>query len=124
MGLLNKIYGRVQAGRCLFNIFCDDEFEQSKAGRQVFRNFDDGEVEIVVLVHVDDILAHAQATMERSAAELGETFVVKSMMSRSSASGRQVGHQLLRGYQPSQKRMSRKLRKRGKICRSSRTGRQ
>ena len=26
MRLLNKIYGLVQAGRCLFNIFCDDKF--------------------------------------------------------------------------------------------------
>ena len=24
MGLLNKIYGPVQAGRCLVNMFCDD----------------------------------------------------------------------------------------------------
>ena len=30
MGLLNKVYGLVQAGRCLFNIFCD-KFEQSEA---------------------------------------------------------------------------------------------
>ena len=73
MGLLSKIYGLVQAGRCLFNIFCN-KFEQSEADRRVFRTFDDGEVEIVVFVYVDDILAHAQATMEGFASELGETF--------------------------------------------------
>ena len=28
MGLLNKIYGLVQAGRCLLNIFCNDKFEK------------------------------------------------------------------------------------------------
>ena len=59
MGLLNKIYGLVHAVRCLFNIFCDDKFEQSEKDRRVFRKFDDGEVEIVVFMHVDDILAHA-----------------------------------------------------------------
>ena len=31
MGLLNKIYGLEQARRCLFNILCDDKFEQSEA---------------------------------------------------------------------------------------------
>ena len=56
MGLLNKIYELVQAGRCLFYIFCDDKFEQSEADRRVFRKFNDGEVEMVVLMHVDDIL--------------------------------------------------------------------
>ena len=58
MGLLNKIYGLVQAGRCLLNIFCDDKSEQSDADRRVFRKFDDGKMEMVVFVHVDDILAH------------------------------------------------------------------
>ena len=66
MWLLNKIYGLVQARRCLLKIFCDDEFEQSKADRRVFRKFDDGEVEMVVYLHVDVILAHGQATMESS----------------------------------------------------------
>ena len=79
MGLLNKIYGLVQAGRCLFNIFCD-KFEQSEPYRRVFRKFNDGEVDMVVFVHVDDILAHAQVTMERFASELGEKFKVKSMV--------------------------------------------
>ena len=46
-------------GKVLFNIFCDDKFEQSEKDRRVFRKFDDGEVEIVVFMHVDDILAHA-----------------------------------------------------------------
>ena len=72
MGLLNKIYGLVQARRCLLNIFCDDKLEQSEADRRVFRKFDGGEMEMVVFMHVNDILAHAQATMERFTAELGE----------------------------------------------------
>ena len=42
-----------------------------RADRRGFRKFNDGEVEMVVFVHMDDILAHAQATMERFAAELG-----------------------------------------------------
>ena len=54
--------------------------QQSEADRRVFRKFDDGEVEMVVLVHTDDILAHAQATMEMFAAGFGETFKVKSMV--------------------------------------------
>ena len=44
--------------------------------------FDDGEVEMVVFMHVDDIFAHAQAARERLAAELGEKFKVKSMMEK------------------------------------------
>ena len=48
----------------------------------MFRTFDDGEVEMVVFTHVDDILAHAQATMERFTAELAENFKVKSMMEK------------------------------------------
>ena len=68
MGLLNKIYGLVQTRRCLFNIFCDDKYEQPKSNRPVFRKLDDREVEMVVFVHVDDILAHAQTTMESFAA--------------------------------------------------------
>ena len=38
MVLLNKIYGLVQAGRCLFKFFFDDKFEQLEADRCVFRN--------------------------------------------------------------------------------------
>ena len=80
MGLLNNIYGLVQAGRCLFNIFCDDKFEQSEADRRVFHTSDDREVEMVIFLRVDDILAHAQATMERFVIELGEKFQVKSIV--------------------------------------------
>ena len=40
----------------------------------MIRKFDDGEVEMVVLVHVDDIIVLAQATMKRFAAELGGEF--------------------------------------------------
>ena len=78
VGWLNKAsYGLVQAERCWNNKFCDDMttigFEQSKADPCVFRKVVDGEAEMVVVVHVDDILAHAkdQATMDRFAAELG-----------------------------------------------------
>ena len=77
VGRLNKaIYGLVQAGRCWNNKFCDDMttigIDQAKADPCVFRKVVDGEVEMVVVVHVDDILAHAkdQATMDRFAAEL------------------------------------------------------
>ena len=98
--MLNKIYGLVQAGKGLFSIFCDDKFVQSEADQPVFRRFNDGEVEMVVFTHVDDILAHAKATMERFVAELGEKFN-KSRWWRSPASRRQTGHQRLRGDQPS-----------------------
>ena len=81
VGRLNKaIYGLVQAGRCWNNKFCDDMtaigFEQAKVDPCVFRKVVDGEAEMVVVVHVDDILAHAkdQATMNRFAAELGRKF--------------------------------------------------
>ena len=60
--LLNKIYALVQAGRCLFNIFCNGKFEQSETDLRVFRKF--GEVEMVVFVHVNDIFAHAHATIQ------------------------------------------------------------
>ena len=80
MGLSNKIYGLVQATRYLFNIFCGDNLQQSEADRRVFRQFEDGEVKMMVFMHVDDILAHTQVTMERFAGELGEHFKVKSMV--------------------------------------------
>ena len=86
LGLLNKaIYGLVQAGRCWNNKFCDDMtaigFEQAKVDPCVLRKVVDGEAEMVVVVHVDDILAHAkdQATMDRFAAELGQKFKLKDM---------------------------------------------
>ena len=70
--MLNKIYGLVQAGRCLFSIIDDDKFEQPEVDRHVFRKFDDGKkVEMVVFVDMDNILADAQVSMEGSAAELG-----------------------------------------------------
>ena len=86
MGRLNgAIYGLVQAGRCWNNKFCDDMaaigFGQAKADPCVFRKVVDGEADMVVVVHVDDILAHAkdQATMDRFAAELGQKFKLKDM---------------------------------------------
>ena len=86
VGRLNKaIYGLVQAGRCWNKKFCDNMtgigFEQAKADPCVFRKVVDGEAEMVVVVHVDDILAHAidQATMDRFAAELGQKFKLKDM---------------------------------------------
>ena len=47
----------------------------------MFRKVVDGEAEMVVVVHVDDILAHAkdQATMDRIADELGHRFKSKDM---------------------------------------------
>ena len=73
--LNNAIYGLVHAGRCWNNTFCDDMtaigFEQAKADPCVFCKVVDGEAEMVMVVHVDDILAHTkdQATMDRFAAE-------------------------------------------------------
>ena len=69
--MLTKICGLVQAGRCLFSIIYDDKFEQPEVDRHVLRKFDNGKVEIVVFVDMDNILADAQATMERFTAELG-----------------------------------------------------
>ena len=86
VGRMNKaIYGLVQAGRYWNSKLCDDMtaigFEQAKADPCVFRKVVEGEAEMVVVVHVDDILAHAkdQATMDRFAAELGEKFKLKDM---------------------------------------------
>ena len=64
MRLLNKIYGLIQTERCWFNKFRYDRtvigFEQSDLDPCVFRKFDDGEVEMVVIVDADDILPHAK----------------------------------------------------------------
>ena len=86
VGRLNKaIYGLEQGRRCWNNKFCDDTtaigFEQAKADPCVFRKVVDGEAEMVVVVHVDDILAHAkdQATMGRFVAELRQKFKMKDM---------------------------------------------
>ena len=56
-------------------------FEQAKADPCVFRKVVDGEAEMVVVVHVDDILAHAkdQATKYRFATELAQKFKLKDM---------------------------------------------
>ena len=48
----------------------------------MFCKFNDGQVEMVVVVHMDDILAPAQATMDRFAAELEGKFRVKSMVEK------------------------------------------
>ena len=45
----------------------------------MFRKFDDGEVKMVMVVRAEGTLAHAQGTMEKFAAELGQRFEVKSM---------------------------------------------
>ena len=86
VGRLNKvIYGLVQARRCWKNKFCDDMtaigFEQAKADPCVFRKVVNGEAEMMVVVHVDDILVRVkdQATMDRFAAELGQKFKLKDM---------------------------------------------
>ena len=59
-----------------------NKFEQSEADRYVFRKFDDGKVEMVASTHVDGILAHVQASIERFAAELGEKFKVESVVEK------------------------------------------
>ena len=86
VGRLNKaIYGVVQAEGCWNNKLCDDmaaiRFEQAKADPCMFRKVVDGEAEMVVVVHVDDILAHAKdpATMDIFEAELGHKFKLKDM---------------------------------------------
>ena len=86
VGRLNKaICGLVQSGRCWNKMFCDDMAaigsEQAKADPCVFRKVVDGEAEMVVIVDVDGILAHAkaQATMDRFAAELRQKFKLKDM---------------------------------------------
>ncbi|CAN0442677.1 unnamed protein product [Ascophyllum nodosum] len=79
------IYGLVQAGRCWNNKFCDDMtaigFEQAKADPCVFHKVVDVEAEMMVAVHVADIIAHAkdQATMDRFTAKLGQKFKLKDM---------------------------------------------
>ena len=85
VGLLKAVYWLVQVRRCQNIKFCNDSmaigFEQSKSDLRVFCKVADEEVEIVVVVQVGDILAHAkdQATMETFAAELGRKFKLKDM---------------------------------------------
>ena len=119
MRTLNKIYGLVQARRCLFNIFCDDRtaigFEQSEANPCVFRKFDDGDVKMVVVVHVG-ILAHSndQAKMKRFAADLEEKFKVKSMVEKLGVEKARTPASL--GVPTLSKLISRKPRKGRNIC--------
>ena len=56
-------------------------FKQSKADPCVFRKIDDKEAEMMGVVYVNDILAHAkdQATIERFDAEFGRKFKLKDM---------------------------------------------
>ena len=55
----------------------------------MFREVDDGEVEMVVVMHVDDIFAHAkgQAMSERFGAELGNKLKLKYMSDTSFLEG-------------------------------------
>ena len=55
----------------------------------MFREVDDGEVEMVVVMHVDDILAHAkdQAMPERFGTELGNKLKLKDMADTSFLEG-------------------------------------
>ena len=49
----------------------------------MFHKYDDGEVEMVVFVNMDGILAHVQATMERgSPLSLEERFKLKPMVEK------------------------------------------
>ena len=79
------MYWLVQVGRCRNIKFCHDSivigFEQLKSYLRVFRKATDKEVELVVVVHVKDILLHTkdQATMETFAAELGRKFKLKDI---------------------------------------------
>ena len=56
-------------------------FEQAKADPCVFCKVVDGEAEMVVVVHIDNILAQAKdrAAIDRFAAELGQKFKLKDM---------------------------------------------
>ena len=56
-------------------------FEQAKADPCVFHKVVDVEAEMMVAVHVADIIAHAkdQATMDRFTAKLGQKFKLKDM---------------------------------------------
>ena len=85
VGLLKAVYWLVQVGRCQNIKFYHDSmvigFEQSKSYLRVFRKATEQEVELVVVVHVEDILVHTkhQATMETFAAELGRKFKLKDI---------------------------------------------
>ena len=113
--VVEQIYGPVQAVRCLFNVLCN-KFEQSEADRLVHCKFDNGEVEMVVFLHMDDIIALVQATMERFAAELGEKFKVMSRVEKFGVENASRTLAFGGGVNPLSKWMSRKLRRRRKIC--------
>ena len=68
MGLLNKIYG-LASGVCLF---VRRQIRAIRSGSTRVPHFNDGEVEMVLFVRVDDIFAHAQAMRKRLAAEFRE----------------------------------------------------
>ena len=81
---LNKtVYGLVQAGRWQNSKFCVNlmavEFEEVKADLCVFRKVVDDEAEMVVVIHVDDILVNSkdQAKLDRFAADLGQKYKLK-----------------------------------------------
>ena len=79
------ICGLIQAGRCWNNTFCNDMvaigFEQSREASCVFCKVVGEELEMVVIVYVDDILAHAkdQATIGRFAAKIERKFKLKDV---------------------------------------------
>ena len=77
LDFLGAVYWLVQVGRCSIAI----GFELSKSHLRVFRKVADEGVEMVVAVHVDDILVHSkdQVTIETFAAELGNKFKGKDM---------------------------------------------
>ena len=83
----------------------------------MFRKFNDGEVKMMVVVHVDGILAHAkdQATMERIAAELGGKFKVKLMVENFGVE-KASRTPAFSGVRTLSKWMSHKPRRRRKIC--------
>ena len=83
--LSKAIYRLEQGERCWNNKFCNGilaiGFEQSKTDPCVFRRIAENKLEMVVVLHVDDILACAtyQATMGRFTAEFGRKFKLKDM---------------------------------------------
>ena len=86
MRLLNKMVCRLEhAGRCWNSKFCEGitafRFNQLKADPYVSHKADNGELDIVVVGHVDDILAHAkdEEITERCVTELGRKIKLKDM---------------------------------------------
>ncbi|CAN0335182.1 unnamed protein product, partial [Ascophyllum nodosum] len=86
VGLLRKaIYGLVQSGLCWFRKFTDGikekGFEQSHADPCVFRRIVDGEVVIVIVVYVDDILLASKTKGDggRTLSDLSSCFKIKDL---------------------------------------------